>query len=152
HRRVSAVLAIAGVCLFVTGSAVATLDIYFIDVEGGQSTLIVTPAGESLLVDTGYAANDGRDPNRVAAAATAAGLKQIDYLLLTHFHGDHAGGVPELSRLLPIRTFIDHDTIIPNDESTAPVFKAYAPIRAAGQHLVPKPGDRLPLKGIDVQI
>jgi competence protein ComEC len=152
HRRVCALLTIAVACLFVTLRAAATLDIYFIDVEGGQSTLIVTPAGESLLVDTGYAGNNGRDPNRVVAAARAAGVKQIDYLLLTHFHGDHAGGVPELSRLLPIRTFVDHDTIIPNDESTAPVFKAYAPIRAAGQHIVPKPGDRLPLKGVDVQI
>jgi competence protein ComEC len=151
-RSICALLTIAVACLVVTLSAAATLDIYFIDVEGGQSTLIVIPAGESLLVDTGYAGNNGRDPKRVVAAARAAGLKQIDYLLLTHFRGDHAGGVPELSRLLPIRTFIDHDTIIPNDESTAPVFKAYAPIRAAGQHIVPKPGDRLPLKGVDVQI
>ena len=152
HRRVCALLTIASACLFVTLSAAATLDIYFIDVEGGQSTLIVTPSGESLLVDAGYGGNSGRDSNRVAAAARAAGLKQIDYLLVTHFHGDHAGGVPELSRLLPIRAFIDHDTIVPNDRSTAPVFNAYAPIRAAGQHIVPKPGDRLPLKGVDVWI
>jgi competence protein ComEC len=141
-----------GTCLFVAVSAAATLDIYFIDVEGGQSTLIVTTAGESLLVDTGYGGNDGRDPKRIAAAARAAGLARIDYLLLTHFHGDHGGGVPELSRLLPIRTFVDHDTAVANDESTAPVFTAYAPIRAAGRHIVPKPGDRLPLKGVDVQI
>jgi beta-lactamase superfamily II metal-dependent hydrolase len=132
--------------------AAATLDIYFIDVEGGQSTLIVTPAGESLLVDTGYAGNSGRDANRIAAAAKAAGIKQIDYLLLTHFHGDHAGGVPELAKLLPIRTFVDHDTIVPNDESTTPVFKAYAPVRAGGRHVVPKPGDRLPVKDVDVQV
>jgi len=152
HRRTCALLTIAVASLLVTLTAASTLDIYFIDVEGGQSTLIVTPTGESLLVDTGYAGNNGRDPNRTAAAAKAAGLKQIDYLLLTHFHGDHAGGVPELSRLLPIRTFIDHDTIVPNDRSTEPVFKAYAPIRAAGQHIVARPGDRLPLKGVDVQI
>jgi competence protein ComEC len=152
HRRTCALLTIAAASLLGTLSAAATLDIYFIDVEGGQSTLIVTPTGESLLVDTGYGGNNGRDAKRTVAAAKAAGLKQIDYLLLTHFHGDHAGGVPELSRLLPIRTFVDHDTIVPNDESTAPVFKAYAPIRAAGRHIVPKPGDRLPLQGVDVQI
>jgi glyoxylase-like metal-dependent hydrolase (beta-lactamase superfamily II) len=123
HRRVvdCLAIAIAGACLLVGLSAAATLDIYFIDVEGGQSTLIVTPAGESLLIDTGYAGNNGRDSKRIAAAAKAAGLKQIDYLLLTHFHGDHAGGVAELSKVLPIRTFIDHDTIVPNDQSTAPV-------------------------------
>src|SRR5262249_19442617 len=82
----------------------------------------------------------------------AAGVKQIDYLFLTHFHGDHAGGVPELSKLLPIRAFVDHATIVPNDASTAPVFKAYEPIRASGRHIVPKPGDRVPLKGVDVQV
>jgi len=141
-----------GACLWVRLGAAATLDIYFIDVEGGQSTLLVTALGEGLLVDTGYGGNTGRDPNRIAAAAKAAGLTQIDYLLLTHFHGDHAGGVAELSKLLPIRTFVDHDTVVPNDESTAPIFKAYAPIRARGQHIVAQPGDRLPLKGADVQI
>src|SRR5437762_4310908 len=89
HRRLFFRLAVPGACLFVTLSAVGPLDIYFIDVEGGQSTLVVTSTGESLLVDTGYAGNNGRDANRIAAAARTAGLKQIDYLLLTHFHGDH---------------------------------------------------------------
>src|SRR2546423_370770 len=88
--------------------AAATLDIYFIDVEGGQSTLIVTPARESLLIDTGYAGD--RDADRIAAAAKAAGIDRIDYLLITHFHGDHAGGVPHLVKRLPIRAFVDHDT------------------------------------------
>src|SRR5439155_1107215 len=70
-----------------------TLDIYFIDVEGGQSTLLVTPAGDSLLVDTGYPGFDGRDPTRILAAARDAGVTRIDYLLITHFHTDHDGGV-----------------------------------------------------------
>jgi beta-lactamase superfamily II metal-dependent hydrolase len=151
-RRVSLATAVAVACALVGVRAAGTLDIYFIDVEGGQSTLIVTPSGESLLVDTGYAGNNGRDPNRVAAAAKAAGIKQIDYLLVTHFHGDHAGGIPEVAKLLPIRTFVDHDTIVPGDESTTPVFNAYAPVRARGKHIVPKPGDRLPLKDVDVQV
>lgn len=132
--------------------AATTLDIYFIDVEGGQSTLIVTPARESLLVDTGYAGNNGRDAGRIAAAAKAAGVSAIDYLLITHFHGDHAGGVPELAERLPIRTFVDHDTIVPNDQSTEPVFRAYRPVREKGRHVAAKPGDRLPLKGLDVQV
>src|SRR5436309_6637875 len=96
-----------------------TLDIYFIDVEGGQSTLIVTPAGESLLVDAGFP-GDGtfdsqpgdprhaRDAQRILAAARAAGVTRIDYLLITHFHADHDGGVVELAQQLPIRAFIDH--------------------------------------------
>src|SRR5437763_16017840 len=105
-RRLGIVVAIA-CCAAAGPRAASTLDIYFIDVDGGQSTLIVTPAGQSLLVDTGYAGNGGRDANRIAAAAKAAGVSAIDYLLITHFHGDHAGGVPELAKLLPIRTFVD---------------------------------------------
>jgi competence protein ComEC len=136
----------------VSVSAAGTLDIYFIDVEGGQSTLIVTPAGESLLVDTGFAGNGGRDAERIAAAAQAAGVARIDYLLLTHFHGDHAGAVPELAARLPITTFVDHDTITPGDAASRRPFDAYAPVRAKGRHIVPKPGDRLPLKGVEVQV
>ena len=130
-----------------------SLDIYFIDVEGGQSTLIVAPSGESLLVDTGYAGNDGRDPGRVMAAANAAGIKKIDYLLITHFHADHLGGAPELSKLIPIGTFVDHDTPPP---TTAPgvvePYRAYVAVRTSGRHINAKPGDRIPVKGLDVQV
>jgi beta-lactamase superfamily II metal-dependent hydrolase len=130
-----------------------TLDIYFIDVEGGQSTLIVSPAGESLLVDTGYAGNDGRDPGRVLAAAKAAGIKKIDYLLITHFHADHLGGAPELSKQIPIGTFVDHDT---PPETTDPrviePFRAYTAVRAAGRHINARPGDRIAMKGLEVQV
>jgi beta-lactamase superfamily II metal-dependent hydrolase len=134
--------------------AARTLDIYFIDVEGGQSTLIVTPSGQSLLVDTGFAV-DGRDPRRIMAALHDAGVTRIDYLLITHFHGDHDGGVVELARQIPIGTFIDHGGLAPNasedslyEEVRVP-FEAYVPVRAKAKHLEPKPGDRLPLKGVD---
>lgn len=133
-------------------AAARTLDIYFIDVEGGQSTLIVTPEGESLLVDTGYAGNGGRDADRIAAAAKAAGVSQIDYLLVTHFHGDHAGGAPDIAARLPIRAFVDHDAITPGDAQSKAPFESYARIRAAGRHLVPKPGDHLPLKSVQVEV
>jgi beta-lactamase superfamily II metal-dependent hydrolase len=133
-------------------AAANTLDIYFIDVEGGQSTLIKTAAGESLLIDTGYAGNGGRDAERIAAAAKAAGITQIDYLLITHFHGDHAGGAPEVAARLPIRAFVDHDTITPGDNSSKKPFEAYVPIRGGGRHIVAKPGDHLPLEGVDVQV
>jgi competence protein ComEC len=130
-----------------------TLDLYFIDVEGGQSTLIVTPEGESLLIDTGYAGFDGRDAARIAAAAEAARLKHIDYLLITHFHADHVGGAPEVVRRLPIRTFIDHDRPPPTtDPRVLEPFSAYAAVRASGRHVVARPGDRIPLKDVAVRV
>ena len=147
--------------------ASASMTIYFVDVEGGQSTLIVTPAGESLLVDAGFA-GDGtfqskpgdaaraRDARRILAAARDAGLSRIDSLLVTHFHGDHDGGVVELSQLIPIRAFLDHDTVPPEAESavagTLDLFRRYAAVRAHGRHLVAKPGDRVPIAGVDATV
>ena len=142
----------------VVAVAPSTLDIYFIDVEGGQSTLIVTPAGQSLLVDTGFAGFDGRDSGRIVAAARDAGITRIDYLLLTHFHWDHDGGVVELARQMPIGTFIDYGDLdrtpaaraAPRWTITLDRYNAYLPLRAKGVHLEPKPGDQLPLSGVDV--
>ena len=84
------------------------LDIYWVDVEGGGATLIVTPEGQSLLVDTGNPAPDDRDAKRIFRATQKAGLKKIDYLMITHHHGDHIGGAPALAKLIPIEHFLDH--------------------------------------------
>jgi competence protein ComEC len=143
-----------------------TLGIYFIDVEGGQSTLMVTPSRESLLIDTGWAGDgssaakpgdptQARDARRILAAARDAGLKQIDYLLITHFHPDHDGGVTELSQLIPIRHFVDHGSLPPQaqqDASYKAAFDAYAAVRAKGEHIEPRPGDRLPLRDIEATV
>jgi competence protein ComEC len=136
----------------VSAQPAATLAIYFIDAEGGQATLIVTPAGESLLIDSGWDEGDGRDAKRIMASVRAAGLRQIDYLLITHFHSDHDGGVPDLARLVPIRTFVDYGAPTEKGKKVSEPFDAYARVRRKGAHLEPKVGERLPLVGIDVQV
>jgi competence protein ComEC len=130
-----------------------TLHIYAIDVEGGKSTLYVSPSGESMLVDTGYAGNDNRDADRIAAAAKAAGVKRIDYLVITHYHGDHAGGVPQLAAKMPIGRIYDHgDNFEKSNAKTQTVFGAYSTLRQKYPHQVVKPGDTIPIKGLDVAI
>ena len=129
-----------------------TLDIYWIDVEGGASTLIIAPSGESLLVDTGFPGNDDRDAKRIQAAAVAAGLTRIDNLVITHFHGDHVGGLAALSKAMPIRKIYDHgESIEKSQEKGATLWKDY--LAAAGnRRTVVKPGDKIPLKGVDITV
>ena len=133
-------------------SADRPLEIFFIDVEGGQATLIVTPARESLLIDAGYGGRNGRDPDRIMAAVREAGLTRIDYFLATHFHNDHVGGVPELAERVPIGTFIDYGEPLGTDRMANNAFKAYGIVRGGHPHLVPKPGDRLPLQGLRADV
>jgi beta-lactamase superfamily II metal-dependent hydrolase len=128
------------------------LDIYFIDVEGGQATLFVAPSGESMLIDAGYATDNARDAGRIVAAASAAGLRQIDYLVVTHFHGDHIGGVPQLAERFPIRTFVDHGDSIESEDAAQQLFKASAAARRKARHLLVKPGDTIPIKDLDVRV
>jgi beta-lactamase superfamily II metal-dependent hydrolase len=128
------------------------LEIYFVDVEGGQSTLFVTPGGESLLVDTGWPGNAFRDANRIVDACKKAHVKKIDYLLITHYHIDHVGGVPQLAAKMPIGTFIDHGPNREDSRSTQVPYEDYQKAIGGANHMVVKPGDRLPIKGIDVVI
>jgi competence protein ComEC len=164
--RAFVLMLLAGTTLAATDSE-PSLDIYFIDVEGGQSTLVVTPDKHSLLIDTGWAGDGSgfhtgdphraRDANRVVAAARDAGVREIDYLLITHFHPDHDGGVSELAKLMPIRVFIDHGS--PSEEAektsaeTRHAFAAYVKVRsAAAGHLQPRPGDLLPLSDLEATV
>jgi competence protein ComEC len=135
------------------------LDIYFIDVEGGQSTLFVSPSGESLLVDAG--SPGARDADRIVATAKSAGVTQIDYLVVTHYDADHVGGVKDVADRMPIRTFVDHGPRLPGEAfSPSPTYQAmvdrvdaaYAEARAKGRHLEVRVGDRVPITGLDVQV
>jgi competence protein ComEC len=131
-----------------------TLDIYVVDVEGGNAVLFVSPSNESVLIDSG---NGGaaavRDAERILAAAKDAGVTKIDHLITTHFHGDHIGGLAELAARIPIGEFIDHGANTqPNANTDAFLQNGYRDLYTRTKHLVPKPGDRIPVAGLDWRI
>ncbi|HEY3972905.1 MAG TPA: MBL fold metallo-hydrolase [Candidatus Sulfotelmatobacter sp.] len=128
------------------------LQIYFVDVEGGQATLLVSPSGQSLLIDTGWPGYEGRDADRIVAAAHAAGIQQIDYVLITHYHRDHVGGVPQLVEGFKVGTFVDHGPNLEDSEVTRTDYAAYEKAVAGHAHVVVKPGWGLPIKGLEVQV
>ncbi|MEO8260580.1 MAG: MBL fold metallo-hydrolase [Acidobacteriota bacterium] len=151
NRLVPALVLLISVAAAAAAPPARTLEIYFIDVEGGQATLLITPDRESLLIDAGYARN-GRDAERIVAVAREAGLDHLDYLLVTHYHPDHVGGVPGVAASLPVGTFIDYGAPLGIDRMTAGGYLAYQPVRALGRHIEAKPGDRLPLKRLDADV
>jgi competence protein ComEC len=170
-KRLSAVLSL--IVALVVSSAAQTkpttpLQVWVVDVEGGKAALYVTPTGQTAIVDTGFPG--ARDLDRIMAAIADAGVKQIDYLVSTHYHVDHIGNVVELSKRIPIGTFVDHGPTVegPDVPQVAPgpdglpVTKtreqvegfqaAYAELYGKAKHLVVKPGDRLPITGVDWRI
>src|SRR5215470_1337806 len=123
-----------------------TLDIYVVDVEGGNATLFVSPSGGSVLIDTGNLAPEAaaRDAERIMAAARDAGLTQIDHLITTHWHGDHFGGMVELAKRIPIRHFIDHGpTVQPFPALDEFLAKTYQELYGKAKHTIAKPGDTI---------
>ena len=123
------IAALAGLCVAGLSAAPRNLEIYWIDAEGGASTLIVAPSGQSLLVDTANRTPDDRDAKRIFAAAQKAGLKKIDILLTTHFHSDHIGAMPALAKLIPIGMYLDHGESV--EIARPQVAAAYQRIRRA---------------------
>jgi competence protein ComEC len=126
--------------------------IYSIDVEGGQSTLLVAPSGGSLLVDTGWPGNNGRDADRIQAAMRDAGITRIDHLLITHYHVDHVGGVPELAKRVPIGEFLDHGPNREDSESTRNGYAAYLKAIGDKPHRVVHPGDTIAVAGLRIVV
>ena len=131
-------------------TAAKTLDMYFIDTEGGLAALYVSPTGESLLIDTGNPG--GRDTDRIMETLNAAGIKQIDHLILTHYHVDHVGGLQELAKRIPIKHFIDHGASIEPREQVQGFQAIYAEMYAKAAHTVAKPGDKIPFAGASVVV
>jgi competence protein ComEC len=162
-QRIMSLTAIAGVAALLAqlglGRAVAqtrtALDIYVVDVEGGNATLFVAPSGESLLIDTGNVAPEAaiRDAERILAATQDAHLTQIDHLIVTHWHNDHFGGLAQLAKRIPIRHFIDHGANVqPAPVADEFLTKVYPELYAQAKHTVVKPGDRIAVAGLDVRV
>lgn len=135
------------------GSAQA-LRLYFIDVEGGQATLVVTPSGQSMLVDTGWPTDTSRDAGRIAAAMKTAGVGTLDYLVITHYHADHVGGMEQLAARVKFRNVITHGPTTETNKTGETMMATFrAALAASGaKEIVVKPGDTIPLKGVDVKV
>jgi beta-lactamase superfamily II metal-dependent hydrolase len=164
RARVFLAFASVAAAAILVSAASRTLDIYFIDTEGGQSTLLVSPSGETFLIDAAFAGLDtntpdkdvARDAHRIADVMKVANAKRIDTLLITHFHGDHASGVAHLTELVQVRTFIDHGTALQDvptmKQKVGSYAEEYAAAFAKGQHRVVAAGDRIPVKGLEVTV
>jgi beta-lactamase superfamily II metal-dependent hydrolase len=146
-----------------------SMEVYFIDTEGGQATLFISPTGQSMLVDTGFAGNAaaapagsppgtnalpvGRDAERILSVLRQANVRVLDYVVITHYHGDHVGGAAELASRIPIRNFVDHGPYtVELQPNRSAGFVAYRTIRDRARAIVPKPGDKIPITGMDVLV
>src|SRR5277367_3733027 len=140
--------------LLITAMALSArpLEIYFIDVEGGQATLIVSPSGQSLLIDAGYSNFSGRDADRIAAAAKDAHVKKIDFVLITHHHSDHEGGVPNLLERFQVGKFFDPGATVETAKDQQRTYVAYEDAMAKQHREVINAGDTIPVKGLQVTV
>jgi competence protein ComEC len=128
------------------------LQIYAIDVEGGQATLLVSPSGASLLVDTGWPGNNGRDAQRIQAAMKDAGITMIDKVLITHFHVDHVGGVPNLVERIKVGEFLDHGVNREDSDITRHDYAAYVKAIGSTPRRTVHPGDTIDIPGLDILV
>ena len=151
--RVAPALVLAGVLAVSTGSHAqppATLDIYWIDVEGGAATLVVTPERESVLMDAGWPRPDRRDADRIQAAMRDAGITELDYVLISHFHRDHVGGLAQLAERVPIGQLVDHgDSVELDREAGRALWQEYLSVSNDRRRII-RPGDKLPLTRIEL--
>ncbi len=159
-RAVPALLLLSALALFFIARAPAMhaqaksshLRIYTIDVEGGQSTLLVSPSGSSLLVDTGWPGNNGRDADRIQAAMKDAGITQIDKVLITHFHVDHVGGVPNLVEHVKVGEFLDHGVNREDSDITRHDYAAYIKAIGTTPRRIVHPGDTIDIPGLSIVV
>jgi beta-lactamase superfamily II metal-dependent hydrolase len=132
--------------------AAKSLDMYVIDTEGGKALLIITPSGQSILVDAGFPGFNDRDAIRIEEAAKAAGIRKFDFLVVTHYDMDHVNNVPATVARIPAAIFMDHGDAVAKDPGTAKAVAAYLETTAKAKRVILKPGDKIPVKGLDVLV
>lgn len=145
-----ATLALLATAALAQTPAAKTFDMYFLDMEGGHSTLYITPTGQTILIDTGSAGD--RDHSRILAALKDAGVKELDYLVSTHYHGDHIGGFEALLKDIPVKHFIDHGTSIEMDRPVVAAFQKLYDETTANKRTIVKPGDKIPFGGVNTVV
>ncbi len=139
------------VLLFVSAlTAARTLDMYVVDVEGGKSLLMVSPSGESMVIDAGNPGSNDRDAIRIVEACKAAGVTKIDYMVVSHYDGDHVANVPTLMQKISAVTFVDHGENV--QQNAVKTYAAYMELVAKAKHIVVKPGDKIPIKGFEALV
>ena len=135
-------------------SAADTLDIYVVDTEGGKAVILLTPDGETMLVDAGYPTEDDRDTNRIVEVARAAGIRQFDYIVATHYDSDHSGNIARVDARIPGKVFVDHGEPIPtlNATSRSSYYEPYVKAIGDRKRMSVKPGDVIPMKGLRITV
>ncbi|HYK91465.1 MAG TPA: MBL fold metallo-hydrolase [Acidobacteriota bacterium] len=129
-----------------------TLEMYVIDTEGGKALLVVSPSGQSMLIDCGFPGFNGRDAIRIEEAAKAAGVKRLDFLVVTHYDSDHVDNVPAVVAKLPATNFVDHGPSVTDNPRRAKAVAAYLDLAAKARRIVVAPGDKIPFKGLEVLV
>jgi len=132
--------------------AADTLDIYVVDTEGGKAVILLTPKGETMLVDAGYPTEDDRDTKRIVEVARAAGIEHFDYIVATHYDADHAGNVPRVDALIPGKVFVDHGDPVPTMDPARSYCTPYVKAIGDRKRVSVKPGDTIPLKGLRITV
>jgi len=135
-------------------SAAETLDIYVIDTCGGKAMILLTPDGETMLIDAGYPRQDDRDTNRIVETAQALGIEQFDYIVATHYDADHAGNIPQVDAKIPGRVFVDHGDVLPtvNERDKKRYYEPYLEVIGDRKRMSVKPGDVIPMKELKVTV
>jgi competence protein ComEC len=142
---------LVGLLLVPVLRAADTLDLYVLDSDGGKAIILVSPSGETMLIDAGYPRADNRDTDRIVSQAQALGIKQFDYVVSTHYDADHAGNVPQVIARIPGRVFVDHGVILPSAKGPK-FYQAYLSAVEGKKRIQVKPGDVIPIKGVKMTV